>query len=1035
MAKIPSNNEFFDSLISSIISNIKTDEKLGIIEFADEIIFNGEGLKLYPTQRALLKSFYNEPLLEDERQVLQEWAKDGCTTWVENRTYTSLVLESGRRGSKSTCASIMVLYEFYNLITLESPAKRYGLLPSSPIAILVIGQSADQVKETIFAAIKGYAENSYFFKGLSDNGIIEILGTEIRCPSKNVAIYAKSTNLKALVGFSLKALVLDEVSRFSTSEETGINIAFEVWKNTAKGCSLYSDYIYTTKGSITYEQLLNKYNNKQQIGISTFDLKTGNNYITEDIKVWDNGIEPVIKLKTSSGKESSYTYDHPFLVWNSEDLEPHWKQLCNLQLGDVIATCNDISIESNTNPFLNLGVSRAKLLGYLQGDGGTTISVRFTNTDLEIISDIQEILNKEFPSHIIVNSDCKRDYQWKIVKNEYVRNSKDHPINLVFEWLHSIKCSGIKSIHKRVPDCIKSGTKEEVAAFLNGLYSTDGFITLPGTINNKANLEISINLSSENFIKDIQRELIKFGIYSKITSKKASYTWKGIRKEKSCWLLCINDRNSLLKFIEHIGVSGAKTNKLVLLKKLVLKRKDNCKSIYNQMPEGAVYRMSVLRKEKNITYTTLRSQLPNLRCLENTKRLSKQQTLVIGELLEDEILVNYSQSKICWETVTDLDCSSQPQKTIAIEVSDTNIIGNDIISHNTAAFGKDAKKIAISSAWENGDPIQQLREAAEKDPQSLAFQLTTFQLNLGLKKGITPIIVSDYATDPISSRLEYENIRFSKHNTFIPKDNLDKACIGVTCIDAQPTDIDIEIQGDKRHYVGIEILRLANADINQTSFIHVDPALKKDSAALAITSPLKLQDGKYAIQIDGLLKWEPHVDSNGRKRLVSFIDIEEKLNILSSSRNVRLISFDSWNSASFIQRLHMDGISTIEMSTSRDMQIIYYTLFRDLLSHNLIVFPKDSLWTGQAIIELSELVMKSDKRIIHPTAGKDLADAIVNATFNCFQFMTDTGLCTGLSSGISKVGSSTLAQLGTPLNNKKVTIGSAISKLRTLRKH
>ncbi len=77
--------------------------------------------------------------------------------------------------------------------------------------------------------------------------------------------------------------------------------------------------------------------------------------------------------------------------------------------------------------------------------------------------------------------------------------------------------------------------------------------------------------------------------------------------------------------------------------------------------------------------------------------------------------------------------------------------------------------------------------------------------------------------------------------------------------------------------------------------------------------------------------------------------------------------------------------------------------------------------------------MKPNKSIVHPYAGKDLADAIVNAVYNCFQFMTDAGLCSGIANGITKVSSPSSRLSTTESSNKKLLVGNAINRLRKMK--
>lgn len=89
--------DLFDDFLTEGISNFTLDNpnQMGIVEFAEEIVFNGEE-HLYPPQRAILKAFYGEPLSEDELFILYDWKGEDRTTWEEGRKYSNLVLEAGR---------------------------------------------------------------------------------------------------------------------------------------------------------------------------------------------------------------------------------------------------------------------------------------------------------------------------------------------------------------------------------------------------------------------------------------------------------------------------------------------------------------------------------------------------------------------------------------------------------------------------------------------------------------------------------------------------------------------------------------------------------------------------------------------------------------------------------------------------------------------------------------------------------------------------------------------------------------------------
>jgi hypothetical protein len=583
-----SAESLFDDLIAEGISSFEGGGDISIIEFAEEFIFNGKNT-LYPPQRAILKAFYGEELNEDEILILEQWNLLDRTTYIPGRGYKHLVWESGRRSSKTTLISIIVLYEFYKLVSLDNPSQHYGLLPNSPIAIFVISQSLEQVKETLFAQIKGYCEGSDYFKGLILAGKIEVLQQEIRCPSKNILLAAKHTNSKSLVGYSIKVLVLDEAARFEI-DEFGNSKADLIWSNVGKGCS---------------------------------------------------------------------------------------------------------------------------------------------------------------------------------------------------------------------------------------------------------------------------------------------------------------------------------------------------------------------------------------------------------------------------------------------------------------TFGKDGHKIAISSAWENGDYIERLYDVAQRDRSILAFRLRTWDVNLNPNMSEEVIKSSeDYIKDPLAAAREYEGIRTAKQGSFMIAENVSRCFTGISAVDATQIPLDMKNEeGEVRHYVGVQITRMEHLGTGQ-SFAHCDYGVKKDSAAFAVVRPIQLPDGKWAIQVDAIMAWKPYIDrdrnNKGIQRVVSFLNAEEIMLEVCRARKVMKMSFDSYNSEYSIQKLHMAGISTEQMSVSNQAQLLYYSVAKTLIDQELLILPRDSHWSTTAEAEFTNLIqIPSTGRIDHPSnSSKDISDAVVNAVYNCYIHMAKSGLMSAIAGGVATIGSQARGKVAQSQGRNVIKLGSGVARLR-----
>lgn len=739
-------------------------------------------------------------------------------------TYTA----AGFTNHNTTLISIIVLYEFYKLITLESPAKHYKLLPNSPIAIFVISQSQEQVKETLFAQIVGYAKNSYFFKGLERTGKIEILIEEIRCREKNIGVYAKHTNSKSLVGYSLKVLVLDEASRFEM-DEYGKSKADDIWENVAKGCAHRDAYLLTSEGYKTYGELFDSFDENNPPTIITYDPFSYKKGITDRVNLWDNGLSITYAITTESGKKEIITPEHPLLVWGDSPL-PEWIEAKNLKVGMKVACpkCLDLfGSNSDINP----------CQAYLMG-----------------------------------------------VK---------YPLN------------GLDDYHT-IPSSILSSSKEVLGSFLKGIFSHRILISdSVSIVLNKSILEV------------IQRELLKFNIDSYIIPQE--------------YLLRIKSVKEFYYFI-------------------------------NDQP--------------------------------------------ISQVESEDKIVNLN-SNFYWESIESIEVLSE-SSTVGITVQDTGIIGNPILSHNTRTFGAEGKKIAISSAWEEGDYIEVLYDIACRHNASLGFRLATWQVNLSPEMSEESLKGSDsYIKDPIMAALEYEGIRAPKHGAFFIPSNVRAAMRGTSFLDAVQNPIDIQGK-DLRHYVGVEITRM-QSEYEGTSFMHTDYGIKKDSAATAICQLVRIND-KWGIKVDGILVWKPYIDrdinNKGIKRIVSFLNVEEVLFSICSNKKVHMCSFDSYQSEYIIQKLHRSGIKTELMSTSIQAQLSYFTLLKNLIDQNLIILPCDSPWSSTLEYELVNLIQKPSGKIDHPrNSSKDLADAVANAVFNCYNYACSTGATFSINLDISSVNS------------------------------
>jgi intein/homing endonuclease len=326
------------------------------------------------------------------------------------------------------------------------------------------------------------------------------------------------------------------------------------------------------------------------------------------------------------------------------------------------------------------------------------------------------------------------------------------------------------------------------------------------------------------------------------------------------------------------------------------------------------------------------------------------------------------------------------------------------IGRSTATFPDYGKRVALSSAKEEGDFMQKLKdEGWDKQTRgTLIFDLSTFDFN-PLRSKNDPVVAADYDKDPIAAARDYENIRPSSAYAFInplvvdaAARDIDPAGIGparlrdphlVTTSRAVDIFTTNSQTGETRQSVGLEITSPQIIAPHLTSRAHADAGLVRDAFAFAVGHAEPTEKGILTV-IDLVLEWVPKELGKGRRAVVDYDNVSKVILEVCKARRVQRLTFDSWNSAGHIQELFREGIPTKEFSFARQTQTDIYDCLRVRLNQGLVKIPGH-----EALIEeLKNLEVSSNRtKIDHPKSkdsnvrgrgkiSKDLADcvAVVN---------------------------------------------------------
>ncbi len=346
---------------------------------------------------------------------------------------------------------------------------------------------------------------------------------------------------------------------------------------------------------------------------------------------YDNGLKQTEIVQTEDGYSLEGTLNHNIRIIDSGG-NYSWNPIEKLEKGDWV------SIQAKNRLFGNDEISEfryqykqgtrlkrvkkyslptklteeyAYLLGLMVGDGDCTDEecIKICICEEEMKQIVPELFEK------IVGEKGRVYGHWAYLGGVELR-----------AYLKHIGLGYAKSFEKIVPKMIFNASKNNCAAFLRGLFDTDGCVRIDGR--NKNTIRVHFATTSKKLAEQVQLLLLNFGIISSIATVKVDHRNAFIRGRKinskhARYDLTIKGSSSVKLFSECIGFNLSRKKQLLskqfsskrdlrivpnqkeriirLFKKLPLveQRKDRCKI-------GRFTRASRGKATKQLTYEKLK---------------------------------------------------------------------------------------------------------------------------------------------------------------------------------------------------------------------------------------------------------------------------------------------------------------------------------------------------------------------------------------------------------------------------------------------
>lgn len=296
-------------------------------------------------------------------------------------------------------------------------------------------------------------------------------------------------------------------------------------------------------------------------GVLAFDEET-HQQISTLAFAKDNGVKAVFEITTKLGRKLIRTENHPLysgtLVKEMNRLHvknPQFREIKDLKIGDVVLIPKMLNNEGSIR-----GDDRdAKLVGYLLGDGCTSVGVNFTQMEnkqkQEFISIVESFGGKCTPCDDLT---LRVTGEGDTSDNKKFEKGRNPILNKAREW----GLLGKTSKTKKFPDWVWTLPNDQLALVINRYFSCDGWAYVNERENNRANVRIGVTSASEEMIRDVELAMLRFGIVGMI--RKRDFVGKIMSKSKGkeydvkggYWTWECYKAKEVERFSKFIGIFG-----------------------------------------------------------------------------------------------------------------------------------------------------------------------------------------------------------------------------------------------------------------------------------------------------------------------------------------------------------------------------------------------------------------------------------------------------------------------------------------------
>jgi DNA polymerase-3 subunit alpha len=381
------------------------------------------------------------------------------------------------------------------------------------------------------------------------------------------------------------------------------------------------------------------------------------------LDIMDNGVKPVFRLRTESGREIMATGNHPFLMIDG------WRNLEAIGVGDHIAVPRALPGGARTEWPEHEVVALGHLLA--EGNLGHPSGVYYYNQDEASIADFTAAAER------FANVRCTRTTHKGTASIYTGRLDRAQP-NGIFEWARALDLLGKVATTKEVPAAAFELPDAQIGMLLGRMWDGDGHV-------NAEDRSTYYATASKRLAQQVQHLLLRLGILGRLRDVTFGYAGG----PRVGYQVFVTGVENLRPFAAHVGRHLVAPAKRAAMAAMPLDAVSGpSKDLVPVGPVRALARAAKTRRGAPWSVVEAGADV-SARDLypvgTNPSKIGFTRAVVnrLAKYFGDAALERLGDNDVLWDRVVSIEPAGE-QRTYDLEIADThNFVANDIVVHNS----------------------------------------------------------------------------------------------------------------------------------------------------------------------------------------------------------------------------------------------------------------------------------------------------------------------------------------------------------------